>query len=313
MRWEDERYVRLYTRDTVDWQVLSFEAQGLFALLLRKVDRAGLLRLGKHGAKGVAVAIGHPGRADVVDAALQELLNDGCVAIRGDVLVIPNYVEAQEANASDRARQQTRRERDRDAAMAKETLPTETLPSDPPVTKRDAPVTLRDGAVTKRDETSRAVTGGHAPSHAVTPSRAVPCLTSRASPVRDETAASEDLPEEPDNGESLRDVLEAVFLAETGHPYAWRNGDDAASRALVELPGYSKPEAARRLRIGLKARFKRTATVADLVREWNTHAAPENPAKPPGPPPPGTPRPRAEPKPYVPRPDPYATPPRETP
>ncbi len=289
MRWEDERYVRVYTRDTVDWQVLSFEAQGLFALLLRKVDRAGLLRLGKHGARGAAVAVGHPGRADVINAALGELLD---------------YVEAQEANASDRARQQTRRERDRDAAMAKETLPpAEVSPSDPPVTLRDASVTLRDASVTLRDEMSRAVTRGHALSRAVTPNQ--PCLTSRAVPNQPclaETASAE----APDDGFDLRDQLGAVFRESTGHPYAWRNSDDLAVRALVGLPNFSGPEAARRFRIGLGARFKRTATVADLAREWNTHATP--PPTETKPPPPGTPKPRAEPQPYVPRPDPYATP-----
>jgi len=118
MRWEDERYVRVYTRDTLDWQALSFEAQGLFALVLRKVDRAGILRLGKHGKRGVAVAVGHGHRWQAVEPALEELLTDGCVAIRGEFLVVPNFVAAQEAQASDKARQATKRERDRDKAMA---------------------------------------------------------------------------------------------------------------------------------------------------------------------------------------------------
>lgn len=84
------------------------------------------------------------------------------------------------------------------------------------------------------------------------------------------------------DGLDLRDRLTAVFLEEIGHPYAWRTGDDIACRTLVTLPGFSAPEAARRLAIGLKARFKRTTTVADLVREWNTHAAsaPAKDAKP---------------------------------
>ena len=49
MDWSDERYVRVYTRDTPDWQCLSFLAQGLFCLILRKVDRAGVLPLGRSG------------------------------------------------------------------------------------------------------------------------------------------------------------------------------------------------------------------------------------------------------------------------
>ena len=35
MRWEDERYVRVYTRDTPGWLSLSFDAQAL--LFLKKV------------------------------------------------------------------------------------------------------------------------------------------------------------------------------------------------------------------------------------------------------------------------------------
>ena len=37
MRWEDERYVRVYTRDTPEWCLLSWEARALFLLLLTAV------------------------------------------------------------------------------------------------------------------------------------------------------------------------------------------------------------------------------------------------------------------------------------
>lgn len=114
MRWEDERYVRLYTRDTADWLALSFEAQGLLALILRKVDRAGLMPLGKQGKKAVAVTIGHGARWKTLAPALEELLADGCIAIRGDTLVVPNFIEAQEAAASDAQRKRESRARARD-------------------------------------------------------------------------------------------------------------------------------------------------------------------------------------------------------
>ncbi len=113
MRWDDERYVRLYTRDTADWMGLSFLAQGLFCLILRKVDRAGLLALGKQGRKAVAVTIGHPGDWPRLEGALEELVADGCVRIEGDHLVVPNFIEAQEASQSDVARKRAQRERAR--------------------------------------------------------------------------------------------------------------------------------------------------------------------------------------------------------
>lgn len=164
MRWEDERYVRVYTRDTVDWQFLSFEAQGLFTLLLRKVDRAGILKLGRHHpGKAVAAAIGHPSRWEAIQAGLDELVADRCVVINDGVLVVRNFLEAQEAKQSDKARQAKARELARDAAAAES------------VTLRDEPSRF----VTKEAEN---VTHCHTVSHGVTPSRAVPSLPSRAVP-----------------------------------------------------------------------------------------------------------------------------------
>jgi len=166
MRWEDERYVRVYTRDTVDWLALSFDAQALFLLLLRKVDRAGLLDLGRAGKRGVAVAVGHPRDWARLEPALEELLADGCVRLTedGGRLLVPNFLTAQEAKASDRARQQKSRETARDvAAMHNASL-------------RDA----SSHGVTGGHDSGQSVTRGHAASHDVTPSRAV---LSRAVPI----------------------------------------------------------------------------------------------------------------------------------
>ncbi len=186
MRWEDERYVRLYTRDTVDWLNLSFEAQALFALLLRKVDRAGLLPLGKHGARGVASAIGHPLRWDTIRPALDELVADGCVTICDGVLFIPNFTVAQDAKQSDKARQQKSRE--------------------------TARALLKAQSVTNRDETSQAVTDGHATSQPVTPCRAVPSSTVPSSAVPPE-GRSTAAPAEPAAARPAPEDLQAVWNA----------------------------------------------------------------------------------------------------
>jgi hypothetical protein len=158
MRWEDERYVRLYTRDTVDWLGLSFLAQGLFCLILRKVDRAGILELGKHGRKSVAVAIGHGHQWAMLEEALEELIRDGCVRIEGETLVVPNFIEAQEAVQSDAQRKRVQRER----ARAKVTERT---------TECHAPNDSRDTSsrdVTPGHDAGQKVTPGHAESRAVT-------------------------------------------------------------------------------------------------------------------------------------------------
>lgn len=149
MDWSDERYVRVYTRDTADFLALSFEAQGLLGLIIRKLDRAGVLELGRHGKRGVAIAIGHPARWDAIAPALEELLLDGCIVMDGTRLVMLNFIEAQEAVQSDRLRQAASRARRRE---------------------------LSNVDVTIRDEKSRDVTDGHAKSHEsrnVTPNLAV--------------------------------------------------------------------------------------------------------------------------------------------
>lgn len=163
MNWADERYVRLYTRDTPDWLCLSFPAQGLFCLLLRKVDRAGVLPLGKAGRKGVFIAIGHVHQAAMLESALDELLADGCVELNSDQLVIPNFLVAQEAEASDKARARKHREKVRDLARAGVVTTRPDRHEAPGA--RDGGVPPRDATVTPCDET-------------VTPSRTVPPVPS---------------------------------------------------------------------------------------------------------------------------------------
>jgi hypothetical protein len=117
--WSNERYVRVYTRDTTSWLMIGWEGQALLLLILRKVDRAGIFEIGKHGLSekglhGIAAFLGMPD--DVVSRALPLLLEDGCVELSEDgrALVIPNFIEAQEASMSGTARQQESRLRRRD-------------------------------------------------------------------------------------------------------------------------------------------------------------------------------------------------------
>lgn len=154
LRWADERYVRVYTRDTPEWLSMSFLAQGLFVLLLRKVDRAGILPLGRLGKKGAAIAIGHAHEWNRLEAALEELLDDGCIVIQGDRLVVPNFIEAQEAPASNKLRQAEFRARARTKAL-----------DAPEGDNSSRYVTERNGANENeldRDETAREVTAGTA-------------------------------------------------------------------------------------------------------------------------------------------------------
>jgi hypothetical protein len=116
MRWEDERYVRIYTRDTPDWLAMQWQGRVVFYELARKVDRAGFVQLGKSGVRGLAGLLHMP--VDVVEVGVEELLTDGCVVRVDGGLLIRNFIEAQETRQSDAARKRAQRERDRDRKRA---------------------------------------------------------------------------------------------------------------------------------------------------------------------------------------------------
>lgn len=209
MNWSDERYVRIYTRDTADLIAAGWEGRLVLYELIRKVDRSGVLDTG--GDLDVMPdMLRIP--AEVFRAGLERLRARGCIRITSSAIVVPNYQHAQEAVQSDRLRQRESRAKRRDSAMSQDV--TDGHAESQAVTKRDAvshdestsasihpsmdasadgsmdvygstypqAVTNRDGVVTNRDRASRNVTESHAPSHGVTdchsvPSRTVPSRT----------------------------------------------------------------------------------------------------------------------------------------
>lgn len=177
MRWEDERYVRVYTRNTGEWLALSWEARALFVFLLRVADRAGLVHTGKAGIRGLAGLAGMP--ADVVERVAPELLADGCLRASEGGYIIPNFIAAQEAKASDAQRKRDQRERDRDKAIASGSSGSRA--------GMDAEAGMRSQHSVTQDShamASQAVTPSHAgevtPSLAM-PNRAVPDTASQGS------------------------------------------------------------------------------------------------------------------------------------
>ena len=111
MNWSDERYVRLYVRDTAEWLCWPWEARAVLPLLLRKLDRSGVLAT-RLGARGVGVLLALP--EGVVSVALEALLSDGCLATHELGYVMPGFVDAQDTPISDSARQRESRLRRRD-------------------------------------------------------------------------------------------------------------------------------------------------------------------------------------------------------
>lgn len=147
MRWIDERFVRLYTRDTTTWKLLPWQSKALLPLLLRKLDRTGIVDLGDDGFDGIAALTDMP--LELVTAAMPDLLRRRVFVLAGRELVMPHFIEAQEAVASPKLRAELHRER---VKTRNETLQ----------------------SVTKRDDSSRYETDDNAASRGITPIRAEP-------------------------------------------------------------------------------------------------------------------------------------------
>lgn len=122
MRWDEERYVRLYVRDTATWVRMRWEARALLPLLMRKLDRIGSIELGEDGLEALADLVRVP--VTVVTAGLHDLIKWGVVVVRGTILIMPNFTAAQEVPRSDAERARAYRERKRKELLG--------LPADPP-------------------------------------------------------------------------------------------------------------------------------------------------------------------------------------
>ncbi len=220
MRWADERYVRLYApRNDGDWDMWPWEARALFPLMLRKADRIGVIKCGKHGAKALAKAVDLP--LEHVEVGLTALLEDGCVTEpKPGVLFIRNYLNAQDSPQTDRARKEAQRERDRDRMAAE----AEGL----------IPVTNRDGEshiVTNAHESGQKVTSRHAASQVVTPGRAEP---GRAEPMIAAPVGAA-TPIGMDNGDATVTPIGAARAAKIRKPRASKPLRPAATESQVSM------------------------------------------------------------------------------
>jgi hypothetical protein len=99
--WASEHFVRLYTRETDDDLLLSWEARAVWHELLKKFDKQGRLST-KRGARGLAALIRVP--FDVVERAIAELVEDGRLKQEGGLFFAPNYQHANYTPRSPAAR-----------------------------------------------------------------------------------------------------------------------------------------------------------------------------------------------------------------
>ncbi len=155
--YSNERWVRVYTRDTTTWKLLTWQARAVLLMILRKVDRAGVLDVGDDGIAGLAAVVEVP--EDVVADALAQLERRGVVVRTGSAYVLPAFLAAQEAPASDKQRQ----------AEARATRRARVMSAGRVVTARDDASRNVTGGSRNVTEPSRGVTDGHAASRGVTP------------------------------------------------------------------------------------------------------------------------------------------------
>lgn len=172
MNFEDEPYVRLYVRDTKTWLRLGFEGQCVLMFLLRKLDKAGVLDGMDDLDSDVALVTGVP--ETIVAVGMPRLVRWGVLQLAGNRLIMPNYIQAQNAIRTDKARQRDMREKRLSQARL---------------------VTPRDALVTPRDETSREPTPDDAVSRDVT--LYCPDLYSSDHSLSDQQAHSEPSQTEP--------------------------------------------------------------------------------------------------------------------
>jgi hypothetical protein len=186
MRWEDERYVRLYTRNTPGWCVVSWQARAVLPLVMRSLDRAGVIELGEDGLEGLAVLVMLP--VEIVVAGVGAWLERGTLEMHGSTLVMPKFMDAQDASASNAQRSREKRARAREIARE----------SDRPVSPRVASDTDRVASATERVATDtprrNQQRDRHDPTLLAVPSLAVP---SRTEP-------NQDPPLPPDGGREER-------------------------------------------------------------------------------------------------------------
>lgn len=164
MDWANERYVRLYVRDTLTWKLIGHEGRCTLLLLLRKLDRAGVFDIGESDpVDAVAAIIESP--AEFTRIGLGRLLKRGVVELGTGQIVMPNYLDAQEAEQSGPQRNREWRARRRDKARLDQRDATSRSRNDPTQrdhshgdgrdTERDDPSRVRDATSRESDATSR--------------------------------------------------------------------------------------------------------------------------------------------------------------
>jgi hypothetical protein len=132
MDWENEYWIRCYVKDSPSFAKCSWQAKGLFFLIARKVNAAGIILLVKddpvESARYLSTLLEAPWRE--IRPHVKYLIDTETIHIPVDwsVLAVPNFQFAQHAKWSDKFRKKTERQRKKDSADMPEVVPAD--PSD---------------------------------------------------------------------------------------------------------------------------------------------------------------------------------------
>lgn len=135
--WPTGRWVKTYVSDdSALWKRLGFEARAVLAMLWRKMDQGGAVRVSTESAEErdedvAALLCGAP--VPFVHTALEELLRRKVLVVEEGALRCPEFLEAQEARSVAAVRKQESRaaRRGQDAPAVRPVLDTPAPP--PPV------------------------------------------------------------------------------------------------------------------------------------------------------------------------------------
>lgn len=108
--WGSELWVKVFTRDTLEFRILGPIERSIVVLLMRKVDRNGEIELGDSTPEdGVVALLDFQSFASEAARATQTLISRGWVAVDGTKMSLPWFVESQDTPSTSTGRSRKRR------------------------------------------------------------------------------------------------------------------------------------------------------------------------------------------------------------
>lgn len=155
MDWENENWIKMYTRDTADIISIGPEGRAIWRELLLKLDRSGVIDIPDADLIVLADILRIPW--EWFQIGFPKILARGMAEFRGGRLIVRNFMPAQEARSSDAQRQRDSRARRRatvlDGPRPQLPLPGSAEERSPSVMSQN--VTGASHAVTSREDQIR--------------------------------------------------------------------------------------------------------------------------------------------------------------